>query len=133
LTSAPALDGVVEPTPIRAPTFGPLLKRLRVRAGLSQNQLARQSGVDPAYVNRLERSTMPTGNQPSRRVVLGLFESLFAAHGARADDRDRLLVAAGLCPEVVLRAGGWDAYRNGIRAALRAVDTFIELGGEEPS
>jgi DNA-binding XRE family transcriptional regulator len=132
LTSAPALDVVVEPILFRAPAFGPLLKRLRVRAGLSQNQLAKQSGVDPAYVNRLERQTTPTGSQPSRRVVLGLFASLFEAHGAAVADRDRLLVAAGLCPEVVLRAGGWDAYRNGIRAALRAVDAFIGTGYEEP-
>ena len=34
--------------------FGVALRQARVRAGLSQNALARRAGIDPAYVNRIE-------------------------------------------------------------------------------
>ena len=83
--------------------FGPLLRDYRVRLGLSQNQLARRAGIDPAYVNRLERSG-PEGGVPRRRVVLGLAAALELG----PVDRERLLIAAGLCPESIARLGGWD-------------------------
>ena len=83
--------------------FGPLVREYRVRVGLSQNQLARRAGIDPAYVNRLERSG-PDGGVPRRRVVL----SLAAALELGPVDRERLLIAAGLCPESIARLGGWD-------------------------
>lgn len=95
--------------------FGELLRRFRFRTGLSQNQLARLAGVDPAYVNRLERGG---ASIPSRRVVLSFCDVLETS----ADDRERLLVAAGHCPEAILRAGGWDAYRAQVR---QAVDTAV--------
>jgi hypothetical protein len=133
VTHAVAIEQVQEPTSLL--DFGPLLRRLRLRAGLSQNQLAREGGVDPAYVNRLERQLGPHLTLPSRRVVLGLWGSLYERRGATVDDRERLLVAAGLCPEAVLRAGGWDAYVNRIRgrvlAALRTIDETIALGDDE--
>src|SRR3954465_11491256 len=84
--------------------FGQLLRTLRVRIGLSQNQLARRAGVDPAYVNRLERAPATPSSLPSRKVVLALAESVEAG----PVDVERLLVAAGLCPESILRLGGWD-------------------------
>ncbi len=83
--------------------FGPLVREYRVRVGLSQNQLARRAGIDPAYVNRLERSG-PDGGVPRRRVVLGLAAALELG----PVDRERLLIAAGLCPESIARLGGWD-------------------------
>lgn len=92
------------------PTFGSLLRSLREAAGYSQNALAHGAFIDPAYVNRLERSP----GQPSRAVVLALWASL----GACFDDRERLLVAAGLCPETIVKAGGWDAYRASCDAAI---------------
>lgn len=97
-----------------ASEFGTRLRSLRVRIGLSQNQLARMAGVDPAYVNRLERAPTESATLPSRKVVLALWSALEAS----ADDRERLLVAAGHCPEVIVQAGGWDAYREQFRAAL---------------
>src|SRR5436305_6882967 len=87
------------------PAFGQLLRSLRVRAGLSQNQLARHAGVDPAYVNRLERAAASSTALPSRRVVQALAEALDAG----PVDAERLLVAAGLCPEAIAQLGGWDA------------------------
>jgi transcriptional regulator with XRE-family HTH domain len=126
---------VANPTPARAqlalvprsaPVLGPMIRAYRVRAGLSQNSLAKLAGVDPAYVNRLERDVDGTGNKPSRNVVLGLWGVLRDETAGLGDlpgpigatDRDRLLAAAGLVPEVVLEAGGWDAYCERLRAIV---------------
>lgn len=81
-------------------TLGAMLKRLREAAGLSQNQLARQAGCDPAYVNRLEGGKFypRKDGQPntfSRAVVLALAEVLDVSQS----QADRLLFAAGLAPQ----------------------------------
>ena len=94
--------------------FGALLRSLRVRIGLSQNQLARRAGVDPAYVNRLERAPATSTSLPSRKVVLALADSVEAG----PVDLERLLVAAGLCPESIVRLGGWDQSLGDIAAVL---------------
>jgi transcriptional regulator with XRE-family HTH domain len=94
--------------------FGALLRSLRVRSGLSQNQLARRAGVDPAYVNRLERASPTSSSLPSRKVVLALADTLDVG----PVDGERLLVAAGLCPESIVRLGGWDASLGDIADVL---------------
>jgi transcriptional regulator with XRE-family HTH domain len=94
--------------------FGALLRSLRVRMGFSQNQLARMAGVDPAYVNRLERAPAESTSLPSRKVVMALAEAVEAG----PVDVERLLVAAGLCPESIVRLGGWDQSLGDIAAAL---------------
>jgi transcriptional regulator with XRE-family HTH domain len=99
---------------VEAHPFGALLRVLRVRIGLSQNQLARRAGVDPAYVNRLERAAPGSSSLPSRKVVLALAESVEAG----PVDVERLLVAAGLCPESLARLGGWDQSLGDIAAVL---------------
>jgi transcriptional regulator with XRE-family HTH domain len=97
---------------------------------LSQNELARRSAVDVAYVHRIERGT---GAQPTRRVVEGLAKGL----ELDTDDRARLLAAAGYWPwpdvdgetaELILAAGlaivagDWrrvplpEAHQNGSRS-----------------
>lgn len=107
---------LAEPEP-----FGSLLARMRVQAGYSQNALARRAGVDPAYVNRMEKTAASDRPQiPLRPVVLALWEALSPS----PIDRDRLLVAAGYCPQVILDAGGWDAYLNG---AFKALDGFMSV------
>jgi transcriptional regulator with XRE-family HTH domain len=98
----------------QAHPFGALLRSLRVRMGLSQNQLARRAGVDPAYVNRLERAPSTSTSLPSRKVVLALADSVEAG----PVDVERLLVAAGLCPESIIRLGGWDQSLGDIAAVL---------------
>jgi transcriptional regulator with XRE-family HTH domain len=94
--------------------FGALLRSLRVRMGLSQNQLARRAGVDPAYVNRLERASPDSTSLPSRKVVMALAETVEAG----PVDVERLLVAAGLCPESIVRLGGWDQSLGDIAGVL---------------
>src|SRR3954453_13690731 len=90
--------------------FGAMLRRFRLRAGMSQNQLARRAGCDPAYVNRLERRPLD-GGSPSRHLVGALAQAV----GRRVNDGERLLVAAGYCPSIIRRAGGWDRYLYSMR------------------
>jgi transcriptional regulator with XRE-family HTH domain len=72
--------------------FGRLVRAYRFKRGLSQNGLARLAGIDPAYVNRMERD--PLG-APSRTVVLSLADALEMDDG----ETDHLLYAAGLAPK----------------------------------
>lgn len=80
-------------------TFGQMLRRHRIAAALSQNALAHAAGIDPAYVNRLERglSTRRDGRAhlPHRSHVLALAEVMDVSQA----EADRLLYAAGLAPQ----------------------------------
>ncbi len=72
--------------------LGNLLNIYRVRAGLSQNGLARLVGCDPAYVNRIERATAPmNGSSPTRPIVMQFAEVLKLS----VRERDGMLHAAG--------------------------------------
>lgn len=73
-------------------TFQTLLIEYRKAAGVSQSALARQAGVSPSYVNRLERGER---TPPSREVVL----RIAAALGLDAVERDRLLLSGGYARE----------------------------------
>lgn len=85
-------------------TFGQTLKRFRERTPghskanrfgpavdhLSQNQLARRSGFNAAYINRLERDE----REPTRAAVVALADGL----GLSDLDTSALLRAAGYLP-----------------------------------
>jgi hypothetical protein len=47
--------------------------------------------------------------------------ALWSALDGGDQDRERLLVAAGLVPEVILQAGGWDAYLAKVRGTFASV------------
>ncbi len=81
--------------------FPELLRSLRTRAGLSQNALARQVGIDASYLNRLEAGT----REPPRRQ---LAEALAGALARDDDEADRLLVAAGHLPHSLAALGPLD-------------------------
>jgi transcriptional regulator with XRE-family HTH domain len=81
--------------------FGALFGQWRERAGLSQNALARRMGVNPAYVNRLERGGRGAGNRE-------LVESAALALGLSAAERDSLLAAAGHWPTTLAALGPQD-------------------------
>lgn len=107
-------------------TFGAMLRRFRERRPsrfrvietyngrqrtlansgepLSQGDLARQAGIDPAYVNRAERS----GAIPSRKVVLKLAEVLQLSDA----ERDRFLFVAGHAPVTDWQAVAEDRARQ---------------------
>jgi transcriptional regulator with XRE-family HTH domain len=81
--------------------FAELFQRWRERAGLSQNALARRMGVNPAYVNRLERGGRGAGNRE-------LVETAADALGLGPDERDALLGAAGHWPASLAALGPAD-------------------------
>jgi transcriptional regulator with XRE-family HTH domain len=84
--------------------FPALVRWLRQRSGLSQNRLARASGIDPAYVNRIEASALSTPLVPRGPVL----ERLCRALEVTAAERDRLYFAAGRCPPTLAALGRWD-------------------------
>lgn len=76
--------------PVRLTRHGALLRAFRIRAGFSQNELARATGLNQALVNKIERF----GKFVSRPTLLVLTNALLL----NDDDRDRLLFAAGHAP-----------------------------------
>lgn len=77
-------------------TFADMLRKLRLRAGKSRYRLAQYSGIDQAYVQRLE--TGERGN-PSRDVVLMLALALVEnSETVGLHDVDEFLLAAGYAP-----------------------------------
>ena len=70
--------------------FGAALAQARMRAGLSQNQLAHEAGYDHSYVCRLEAAK----REPSRAAVAALAMVL----GLDEYDTGRLHLAAGYVP-----------------------------------
>lgn len=109
--------------PVTQPSaFGGLLRSLRIAAQLSQHDLARRARIDPGYVNRLERAP-----QLPARVSRPIVVRLWLAVGAEADDLDRLLAAAGLLPDSIIMAGGWDAYLRTWRGQVALLERKLEL------
>ena len=78
-------------------SFGIMLRALRERAGLSQSALARQAGLDPSFINRLE-----SGRRGAERPVA---DALVAALQLPAREADRLLAAGGFLPPSLARVG----------------------------
>jgi transcriptional regulator with XRE-family HTH domain len=97
-------------------TFGQLLRRVRAERGFSQNELARQAGIDPAYVNRLER--LGPGRMLGRQIALALAMALEMSYA----ERDRFLFTAGLSPET-----DWQARCEDAEAALQSVRDALGL------
>ena len=95
-------------------SFASLLGRLRRRAGLSQNRLARASGIDAAYVNRMEAAPDSRPLVPRPAVL----ERICAALELSALERDRLYFAAGRCPPTLVAVGSWDPALAAVAALL---------------
>jgi transcriptional regulator with XRE-family HTH domain len=80
-------------------SFGNLLRQFRMRAGLSQKELARRSGLNSSYLNRIERGRVDT---PSREKIAALAAQLGLAD---ARERSALFLVAG-------RANATDVSRD---------------------
>lgn len=91
--------------------FGTRLRGLRERAGLSQNALARASGLNPASINRLESGERSPG---SREIV----EQIAGALGLPPGDRDQLLGSAGHLPDAYARVPPTDATLLAVAGVL---------------
>ena len=92
-----------------------LLRTHREASGLSQNELARQAGVDAAYINRIE------GRQqwkPSAAVTSALARAL----GLDDIETDRLLLAAGFAPQLTL-------LRDPVRRSLDVIEWIEDKRG----
>jgi transcriptional regulator with XRE-family HTH domain len=77
--------------------FGVMLRTLRERAGLSQSALARQAGLDPSFINRLE-----SGRRGAERPIA---DALVVALNLPAREADRLLAAGGFLPPSMVKVG----------------------------
>src|SRR5262249_36155435 len=89
-------------------TFGALLQRFRLRAGLAQNALSRMTGINVGTVNRLERDQrLPA----SRGQVLAMAGALALSIA----ETNRLLIAGGR------RAGGCAPATRGTPAIVQRV------------
>jgi transcriptional regulator with XRE-family HTH domain len=100
-------------------SFGHVLERVRLQAGLSQNALAQRAGINASFVNRLESGDR---KRPSDIVTLAL------AHGLNLDaaDTDALLLAAGYAPTWLRYLGGQDSTVQALAAAL--TDDALDAG-----
>lgn len=125
----------LSPEPVPTPTPAPpvlvpwgqpiaaIIRALRIRAGLSQNQAARAAGIDPAYVNRLEHGHQ---TRVSREVAL----DLAGVFGCGRLETDKLLYSAGLAP-----VNDWQSAYSSLKERLhRAIERAItdtDLGSFE--
>ena len=69
-------------------TFGACLRKLRIKAGFTQRELAAQVNVDFSYLSKIENCALPP---PSEKVIRKLAEVLNA-------DKDELITLAGKIP-----------------------------------
>lgn len=77
-------QGRIEPVDPRAASiaFGQRLRGLRVERGISQDGLARRTGVHPTAIGRLERGA----REPRLTTILHLARGLSEQPGALLDD-----------------------------------------------
>ncbi len=81
--------------------IGGMIKYYREQAGVSQNALARKIGVNPAYINRLEKWGKGINNRE-------LIEQVAAALDLRPRESDQLLAMAGHLPAAFSQLGPGD-------------------------
>ena len=77
------------------PAFGKVLKRLRLRTGKSRYQLWKFSGLDQAYLGRLEKGLK--GASRETVILIGL-SLVYNSDMLTPEDVDELLLAAGYAP-----------------------------------
>jgi len=86
----PPTDGRQPPA---HPEFGPLLTELRQARGMAQRALAEAADADASTISRIEKG--------ERGVSRELVDRVADALGATAEERLRLLQAAGFLPPLV--------------------------------
>jgi len=89
--------------------LGTYLKQMRLRANLTQKELARKCGVSDAYLNRLEKQK---ADPPTHRVCRALARAL----GANENDLWKHAFTARL--ERWLRKEGFRSIPQGLTASL---------------
>ena len=87
--------------PVHDHDFANLLRLYRARDGRPQNRLAKDAGMDPSYLKRIESAERAP---PSLPIVCALALALRLP----AAERDALLLAAGRAPVALAILGQWD-------------------------
>ena len=83
-------------SPAKGAEFSTMLKSLRSKSGKSRYKLAQYSGIDEAYLSRLESGER---QNPSRDVVMKLGLALASDTSAVSlDDVNELLLSASYAP-----------------------------------
>ena len=77
-------------------TFGKMLRNFRTEGKFTQMDLQESSGINNAYICRLEANQHP----PQSATVIALARAMRLSQ----EDEDRLMLAAGHVPEDVRRA-----------------------------
>lgn len=90
-----------EPPPRKPDSFATLLRQYRERAGRSRNALAREVGVDPSYLTRIEHGERDV---PRQHIIEALYRALLLT----IPERNQFLAVAGYAPYSIV-ALGWDA------------------------
>ncbi|MFI1049761.1 helix-turn-helix domain-containing protein [Streptomyces griseoruber] len=110
------------------PAVAPQLRSLRRRAALTLEAAAREAGLSPAHLSRLE-----TGQrQPSLPMLLALARvygtTVSELLGETVADRDAVVRAAGMEPT---RAGGWTYWQAGASGrGMQALRVRIPHGSQ---
>jgi transcriptional regulator with XRE-family HTH domain len=105
------------PRPPTPSAFASLLVRFRLRSGVSQRALARDSGINPAIVSRIESGDRKPSGPPQ---VLALARAL----KLDASETDQLLASTGFWPLALLQLGPADATLLGVAGVL--TDSSLE-------
>ena len=90
--------------------FAPQLAGYRERAKISRNKLAKQVGVDPSYLTRIEHGN----REPPRQHII---DALAAALHLSVSEHSRLLLAAGYAPHKLKEIWG-----EGFEALVELLD-----------
>ncbi|MFG2966809.1 helix-turn-helix domain-containing protein [Streptomyces sp. NPDC048288] len=110
------------------PAVAPQLRSLRRRAGLTLEAAARDAGLSPAHLSRLE-----TGQrQPSLPMLLALARvygtTVSELLGETAADRDAIVRAGDMEPT---RAGGWTYWQAGASGrGMQALRVRVPYGSQ---
>lgn len=73
-------------------SFGERVRELRKQLGISQRELAKESGIDFTYLSKIENNRM---DPPSEKVIRRMAEALHA-------DPDQMTILAGKVPSYVV-------------------------------
>lgn len=96
-------NGTRKPPPSE---FGPLVRELRMKQGMTQARLHRESGLSDSYINMLESGAR--GQRITRDTVVALADGLRATPA----ERNRLLIAAGIPLDGVVDGPSFEEFVN---------------------
>lgn len=103
---------------------GPRLKNIRSRLGLSQRQLARQSGVANATISQIEAGKLNPTVSMLKKILDGIPLSLGAFFGDELDGHDRVFFRAEELTEIA--DGGVSFRQLGANLGNRAIQLIHE-------